>query len=494
MLGEAQVLHNGTQGKFDLVVWNTRGSSKHAHLTTSLQAQCFDSVEEMRIFYLRASEKVGIDLAWGDDMEFLREQTYDDAKKWLRLQSMVVEGCIQKQSDVAMFSYMGTAASVRDMVAMADFFDGPGSAINFWGVESGARVGQYLLQMFPERAGHVVLQSPQDLEAYIHSDSYETWQQDVNHAQTTLGRFVDTCITPEDPNCLINFNGRVLRQDLDWALLPLINMARGMYMGWRNSPDIDLNNTVLMSAFNTTARDNATIDIATYLHISQRSRHWGLYFLGLIPVYCGDKSIGYDPEIAAKRIHEIATSLEDDIHLAPLVASSIFPPLEYLCPLWPIRAVERLALDLSSDEEPTTSVSTGPLVIQYSENPLARHHPLSKIVPGIQKAHHLVRTKFKDLQVDVIQPERCVSKIIFEYLMHGKVHEHLCHDMVQQDSTPHPSDTVPSYGLALIWLALRRRPYEGALVTVIGLAIYAPFAVVVAALRGRRVRGQILVG
>ena len=34
MLGEAQVLHNGTQGKFDLVVWNTRGSSKRAHLTT----------------------------------------------------------------------------------------------------------------------------------------------------------------------------------------------------------------------------------------------------------------------------------------------------------------------------------------------------------------------------------------------------------------------------------------------------------------------------
>ena len=100
----------------------------------------------MRSFYLRASEKVGIDLAWDDDMEFLREQTYDDAKKWLRLQSMVVEGCIRKQSDVAMFSYMGTAASVRDMVAMADFFDGPGSAINFWGIESGARVGQYLLQ------------------------------------------------------------------------------------------------------------------------------------------------------------------------------------------------------------------------------------------------------------------------------------------------------------------------------------------------------------
>ena len=76
-------------------------------LYSSLQAQCFDSVEEMRSFYLRASEKVGIDLAWDDDMAFLREQTYDDAKKWLRLQSLVVEGCIRKQSDVAMFSYLG---------------------------------------------------------------------------------------------------------------------------------------------------------------------------------------------------------------------------------------------------------------------------------------------------------------------------------------------------------------------------------------------------
>ena len=92
-----------------------------------------------------------------------------------------------------------------------------------------------------------------------------------------------------------------------------------------------------------------------------------------------------------------------------------------------------------------------------------------------------------------------VSSVVVSLYAHAmplaaQVHEHLCHDMVQQDSTPHPSDTVPSYGLALIWLALRRRPYEGALVTVIALAIYAPFAVVVAALRGRRVRGQILVG
>ncbi|KAI0334252.1 hypothetical protein GY45DRAFT_1318728 [Cubamyces sp. BRFM 1775] len=487
MISEAEVLHNGTQGKYDLVVWNTRGNSKNLDdLTASRQVQCFDAERDVEQFYLRASKDLGIDLpAWGDDKEFLQAQTYEDAKNWLRLQSMVVEDCVRKQN-TTMLSYMGTAASVRDMVAMADFFDGPGSPINFWGIESGARVGQYLLQMFPERAGHVVLQSPQDLDAYVHNDSYETWRQDVIHTQTTLARLVDFCITPEDGNCYINFNGRVLHQDMEWALLLLINMARGMYMGWRNSAEIDLNNTVFTSAFKSAMLNNSTIEVAESLRNLQRGRIWGIFFLGLMPVYCGDKSTDYDPEVAAQRTYEIIARLENDIHFAPLIASSIVPPLEYLCHLWPVRAVERLVLDLNSDEVPTPSTppNTGPLVVQYSDNPLARSHSLSKVVPGIQGARNLVRTKFG---VDITGPaEKCVRKIIFEYLMHGEVLEHLCHDATQSDNTPHTADTGRRHTPALTWVELQREPYGRIKVAVTVLVIYAPFTMVAIFLRRRR--------
>ncbi|KAH9893341.1 hypothetical protein C8Q73DRAFT_528560 [Cubamyces lactineus] len=149
MLYTAPILHNSTHGKYDIVIWNVRGYSGHPSLTRPSQVKCFGTADERNEFYRGASAALGIEPPWGNRMEFVREQTYEDAKHWLRLQSMVVEKCVQKQN-TTLLSYMGTAATVRDLVAMAEAFDGPGSLVNFWGMESGARVGQYLLQMFPE--------------------------------------------------------------------------------------------------------------------------------------------------------------------------------------------------------------------------------------------------------------------------------------------------------------------------------------------------------
>ncbi len=41
--------------------------------------------------------------------------------------------------------YMGTAASVRDLIALADYFQGPGTPVNFWGISSGALIGSYMI-------------------------------------------------------------------------------------------------------------------------------------------------------------------------------------------------------------------------------------------------------------------------------------------------------------------------------------------------------------
>ena len=78
-------------------------------------------------------------------MEFLQEQKYEDAKNWLQLQSMMIDECLRKQNGTIL-SYLGTVVTVRDLVAMADAFDGPGSAVNFWGTDSGTLIGEYLLQ------------------------------------------------------------------------------------------------------------------------------------------------------------------------------------------------------------------------------------------------------------------------------------------------------------------------------------------------------------
>ena len=46
--------------------------------------------------------------------------------------------------------YVGTAATVRDLVALADALDGPGSEVNFIGLSYGTVLGSWLIGMFPE--------------------------------------------------------------------------------------------------------------------------------------------------------------------------------------------------------------------------------------------------------------------------------------------------------------------------------------------------------
>ena len=41
--------------------------------------------------------------------------------------------------------YVGTAATVRDMVALADVIDGPGKPINFYGISYGTVIGSWFM-------------------------------------------------------------------------------------------------------------------------------------------------------------------------------------------------------------------------------------------------------------------------------------------------------------------------------------------------------------
>ena len=122
-----------------------------------------------------------------------------------------------------------------------------------------------------------------------------------------------------------------------------------------------------------------------------------------------------------------------------MTGSSIFPPLDYLCHLWPVRAVERLALKLEEELQPT--LATAPLVIQYSECPFARRLLLSNVLPGIQGAREVVQMKLSGVRSDrwlfwlkahIFFPfvvcqmlgfrrDTCMGDIIARYLSDGEV-------------------------------------------------------------------------
>ena len=54
-----------------------------------------------------------------------------------------IQRCVEKNGD--MLKYLGTSATVRDMVAMADAFDGPGAPVNYYGISYGTFLGDVFM-------------------------------------------------------------------------------------------------------------------------------------------------------------------------------------------------------------------------------------------------------------------------------------------------------------------------------------------------------------
>lgn len=60
-----------------------------------------------------------------------------------RLLYAVGQQCLQRNVDL--LSYVGTAAVVRDIVAMSDAIEGPGKDINYIGFSYGTTIASYLV-------------------------------------------------------------------------------------------------------------------------------------------------------------------------------------------------------------------------------------------------------------------------------------------------------------------------------------------------------------
>ncbi|RPD60299.1 hypothetical protein L227DRAFT_97897 [Lentinus tigrinus ALCF2SS1-6] len=128
------------------------------------------------------------ELPWDGEMAWSETQGPQDVKDMLRAQEKMVAQCLNASPDRDMFKYGGTAASVRDLVALADALDGPGSPVNLWTRHHGSILASHLLTMFPERVGRVVMDDPVDPIAYQERPSHLQWSSEVAIANNTLAR------------------------------------------------------------------------------------------------------------------------------------------------------------------------------------------------------------------------------------------------------------------------------------------------------------------
>ncbi|RPD60371.1 hypothetical protein L226DRAFT_574356 [Lentinus tigrinus ALCF2SS1-7] len=364
---QAHALHQRLNGEYDLVMWTPRGRGTPG-ISVPGTLSCFEDSIDMSTFYwdmgIRELDNPEAPLSWDEDtLEWTHKQTADEALMFHRVQERTVISCLENaeyQEQADMLKYMGTAATVRDMVAMADAFDGPDAPIHFWGIQPGSLIGSYLQKMFPERAGRLVMDDPVDPITYNEVQGYLRWQSDIATANTSVAILEESCTSDKLADCA--YPSGPPRPDMAFVAMS-INLLRRDLMGWINQPVVELQNSRNRQFYDSIQKEPSVTQnwktFEEYAKVIAGHSFWGARpvmdpdALGLrdMPIICGDALYEHDPDNKTLRADAEAV-LKGSLHSVPLLMSSAFPSWRFLCHLWPIRAVERVSFSAPQDQTP----------------------------------------------------------------------------------------------------------------------------------------------
>ncbi|KAI0769265.1 hypothetical protein BD413DRAFT_493416 [Trametes elegans] len=142
-----------TGGVYDVVGWDPRGVGS---LTIPGEVYCFDSVAEYGSFWNGTIELSGIEFSGKFTEQYDIDALLSKAKLMQGKYEELGQRCLRQPSG-RYLPYVGTAATARDVIALVDTLDGPGSPINFIGLSYGSLLGSWLINLVPERVGRVIL-------------------------------------------------------------------------------------------------------------------------------------------------------------------------------------------------------------------------------------------------------------------------------------------------------------------------------------------------
>ncbi|KAG8962309.1 hypothetical protein FRC03_004370 [Tulasnella sp. 419] len=196
LAGSAEALSSLVRGEYDLVSWDPRGVNN-----SEPEIHCFDNAKDALEFSQSFYPVNGIE-ARGNftnqaDIDILVSHT--DAitagmDEWFTRCDTKSEGNLK---------YIGTAAVVRDMVAMADALEGPSKPVNYWGFSYGTIIGAYFVNMFPSRVGRVIIDGVFSPEQWANLPAYSRWSDMIRDAEPTLEGFASLCAQAGQTNCAL---------------------------------------------------------------------------------------------------------------------------------------------------------------------------------------------------------------------------------------------------------------------------------------------------
>ncbi|KAK7690371.1 hypothetical protein QCA50_007028 [Cerrena zonata] len=175
LIARSEVMMNLlVNGTYDLVSWDIRGTPTrnehimlHEYSTIPSAPRCFpDQAVPNQLWESIYNMKVPTSNITFSHPE--QASLYSIIYRLYEYRRLFAKSCTlnSREEYSPMLKYMGTAATTRDLVALADYLQGPGTPINFHGVSKGSLIGSHLINMFPEVyvLDMLFLIDPQNLE------------------------------------------------------------------------------------------------------------------------------------------------------------------------------------------------------------------------------------------------------------------------------------------------------------------------------------------
>ncbi|KAG8707836.1 hypothetical protein FRC11_007094 [Ceratobasidium sp. 423] len=196
----AETISEIAGGQYDVVSWDPRGIGR-----TIPRADCFKTGTEENAFWEGTIPRAGLEARGNFTDQRDLDAFYEQVDEVDTLLEELGKRCIAYSPNT--FQYIGTAAGVRDMVAMHDVLESSSKPIDYWGLSYGTVIGIYFVNMFPDRVGRVVLDGVVDPEYWANRPAHEMWKIKPESTDEAFTGFASACAAAGPSGCALATKG-----------------------------------------------------------------------------------------------------------------------------------------------------------------------------------------------------------------------------------------------------------------------------------------------
>ncbi|KAI0369590.1 hypothetical protein BV20DRAFT_1078332 [Pilatotrama ljubarskyi] len=412
-----------TGGQYDIVSWDPRGVGS---LTIPGDVYCFDDAADYETFWNGTIELTGIEMTGNFTDQADMDRLLGQAPVMQSKYDALGQRCLN-HSEGRTLQYVGTAATARDLVALADAIEGPGTPVNYWGISYGTLLGSWFINSECLRVGHVILDGVVDPVAFSQIEASLGWEQELMDIDKVYEAFYTGCALAGPEGCAIASAGQspsevnddiqaLLQQAHDIAVknasAPVTSgvirsvLRPTMYFpsGW--AAFVNSTYSGLLAQVQQESSALTASPVARRTSHARRSEYQAVSY-GAQAILCGDSV-----DLRNSTMEDLFQDIIATSRNVSQMFSAAWPTVPYYCSTWPVRAVERY-------EGPFNKTLANPiLVIGNTLDPATPFTGAKHVADLLGEQAALVRLNTFGHTTEAA-PSACIGDIVHKYVVNG---------------------------------------------------------------------------